>query len=75
MFDLSTFVSLRSDYSSSNVKKIMYFHENQLAYPTRQEDPYKRDMRDFQFGYIQILSSLVADHVCFNSYFNKSKIK
>ena len=79
MFDLSTFLSLRPEYcnniiddsSSSIVKKILYFHENQLAYPTRQEDTYKREIRDFQFGYIQILSSLVADHVCFNSDFNR----
>ena len=76
MFDLSTFLSLRPDYNSSNnskkiVQKILYFHENQLAYPTRQENAYKREIRDFQFGYIQILSSLVADRVCFNSDFNR----
>eukprot|EP00943_MAST-04B_sp_MAST-4B-sp1_P001386 g1386.t1 len=72
MFDLSTFLSLRPDYNNNKiVKKILYFHENQLAYPTRQEDAFKREIRDFQFGYIQILSSLVADRVCFNSDFNR----
>ena len=33
MFDLSTFLSLRHDYASNKVRKIIYFHENQLAYP------------------------------------------
>ena len=71
MFDLSTFLSLRHDYANSKVRKIIYFHENQLAYPTRQDDYFKREFRDFQYGYIQILSSLVADRVCFNSNFNR----
>jgi hypothetical protein len=33
------------------VKKVLYFHENQLCYPV--EDPKERD---FYYGYSQILS-------------------
>ena len=35
------------------IRKIMYFHENQLIYPVQQ----LKD-RDFQYGYNQILSAL-----------------
>ena len=44
---------------------MLYFHENQLNYPVEREEE-----RDFQFGWIQILSCLVADEVCFNSEWN-----
>lgn len=45
--------------------KVVYFHENQLAYPVRNPR-----VRDFQYGYNQILSCLVADRVVFNSHHN-----
>ncbi|XP_042149983.1 glycosyltransferase-like domain-containing protein 1 isoform X2 [Ixodes scapularis] len=45
--------------------KVVYFHENQLAYPVRNPR-----VRDFQYGYNQILSCLVADRVVFNSRHN-----
>ncbi|XP_012929654.1 glycosyltransferase-like domain-containing protein 1 [Heterocephalus glaber] len=47
------------------LKKILYFQENQLVYPVK-----KCQERDFQYGYNQILSCLVADVVVFNSVFN-----
>lgn len=46
-------------------KKIIYFHENQLVYPVRS----KKD-RDFQYGYNQIVSCVVADLILFNSAYN-----
>jgi hypothetical protein len=49
------------------LKKIIYFHENQLCYPTR----FEKD-RDFQFGWNQIVSSLCADVLVFNSEYNRS---
>ena len=46
-------------------RKVLYFHENQLVYPTRCEKD-----RDFQYGYNQIMSALTADLVLFNSSYN-----
>lgn len=43
----------------------MYFHENQLNYPVEKEEE-----KDYQFGWIQILSCLVADTIYFNSNWN-----
>lgn len=47
--NLAELMALRKDLSS--LKKVLYFHENQLVYPVR-----KQQDRDFQFGYNQILS-------------------
>ncbi|XP_066497277.1 tRNA-queuosine alpha-mannosyltransferase [Hoplias malabaricus] len=63
VLSLAELVALRPDLAS--LKKILYFHENQLIYPVR-----KSQERDFQYGYNQILSCLVADEVVFNSEFN-----
>ncbi|RUS82735.1 hypothetical protein EGW08_009515 [Elysia chlorotica] len=63
VLNLAELVALRPDLS--RLKKILYFHENQLVYPVR-----KHQERDFQYGYNQILSSLVADVLVFNSTFN-----
>ena len=54
--NLCDLVALRDDLK--HLKKVLYFHENQLVYPVR-----KQQDRDFQFGYNQILSWLV---LCFN---------
>ncbi|XP_035824606.1 glycosyltransferase-like domain-containing protein 1 isoform X2 [Aplysia californica] len=63
VLNLAELIALRPDLAA--LKKIIYFHENQLIYPVR-----KRQDRDFQYGYNQILSSMVADSVIFNSEFN-----
>lgn len=63
VLNLAELVALRPDLV--HLKKILYFHENQLIYPVR-----KQQERDFQYGYNQILSCLVADVVVFNSQFN-----
>uniref|UniRef100_A0A8W8NUY5 tRNA-queuosine alpha-mannosyltransferase n=1 Tax=Magallana gigas TaxID=29159 RepID=A0A8W8NUY5_MAGGI len=63
VLNLAELVALRPDLAS--LKKIIYFHENQLVYPVRE----KKD-RDIQHGYNQILSCLVADMVVFNSQYN-----
>ncbi|XP_024116437.1 glycosyltransferase-like domain-containing protein 1 isoform X2 [Oryzias melastigma] len=63
VLNLCELVALRPDLS--NLKKVLYFHENQLAYPVRKEQD-----RDFQYGYNQVLSCLVSDVVVFNSHFN-----
>jgi hypothetical protein len=67
ILNLTELIALRKDLF--NLKKIIYFHENQLAYPVRNLD---NKERDFQFGYNQILTSLVADKLVFNSNYNKT---
>ncbi|XP_064394952.1 tRNA-queuosine alpha-mannosyltransferase-like [Halichondria panicea] len=63
VLNLCELISLRPDLSK--LHKVIYFHENQLIYPVR-----KRQDRDFQYGYNEVLSCLVADKVFFNSSFN-----
>ncbi|XP_072039279.1 tRNA-queuosine alpha-mannosyltransferase-like [Amphiura filiformis] len=60
VLNLAELVALRPDLSTTH--KILYFHEHQLVYPVR-----KQQERDFQYGYNQILSCMVADRVLFNS--------
>uniref|UniRef100_A0A8C6UNK4 tRNA-queuosine alpha-mannosyltransferase n=1 Tax=Neogobius melanostomus TaxID=47308 RepID=A0A8C6UNK4_9GOBI len=63
VLNLAELVALRPDLA--RLKKVLYFHENQLLYPRQKEQH-----RDFQYGYNQVLSCLVADQVVFNSLFN-----
>ncbi|XP_060683099.1 glycosyltransferase-like domain-containing protein 1 isoform X5 [Hemiscyllium ocellatum] len=63
VLNLAELVALRPDLAK--LKKVLYFHENQLVYPVR-----KSQERDFQFGYNQVISCLVADVIVFNSAFN-----
>ncbi|KAK6634288.1 hypothetical protein RUM44_004899 [Polyplax serrata] len=63
VLNLAELIALRPDLAA--LYKIIYFHENQLVYPVQKEKD-----RDFQYGYNQILSTLVADKVVFNSYYN-----
>ncbi|KAF7656164.1 hypothetical protein LDENG_00045700 [Lucifuga dentata] len=63
VLNLCELVALRPDLAP--LKKVLYFHENQLVYPVRKDQE-----RDFQYGYNQVLSCLVADVVVFNSHFN-----
>ncbi|XP_061580068.1 glycosyltransferase-like domain-containing protein 1 isoform X1 [Cololabis saira] len=63
VLNLCELVALRPDLG--RLKKVLYFHENQLVYPVRKDQE-----RDFQYGYNQVLSCLVSDVVAFNSRFN-----
>ncbi|XP_075334959.1 tRNA-queuosine alpha-mannosyltransferase isoform X2 [Odontesthes bonariensis] len=63
VLNLCELVALRPDLA--HLKKVLYFHENQLVYPVRKDQD-----RDFQYGYNQVLSCLVSDVVVFNSHFN-----
>lgn len=65
VLNLAELIALRPDLST--LHKVLYFHENQLVYPVR-----KQQERDFQYGYNQIISSLVADTLVFNSQYNKN---
>jgi glycosyltransferase involved in cell wall biosynthesis len=50
-----------------SVPSILYFHENQLAYPVRDELTGERDLH---FGLTQMISALVATRCLFNSRYN-----
>jgi glycosyltransferase involved in cell wall biosynthesis len=48
---------------------VVYFHENQLAYPVRKEEE-----RDQHFSFTNWVSALAADEVWFNSAFNRDSM-
>lgn len=47
---------------------IIYFHENQLTYPTQKDEE-----RDFHFAYSNMTSALAADSVWFNSNYHRDE--
>lgn len=49
VLNLAELIALRPDIAA--IRKVLYFHENQLVYPVR-----KQQDRDFQYGYNQIIS-------------------
>jgi len=66
MIDLGLFKSLLpSKYQ--NLPILLYFHENQLAYP------WTTNVKDWDrtYAWINYTSALVADKVCFNSAYNR----
>ncbi|MDY0059914.1 MAG: DUF3524 domain-containing protein [Myxococcota bacterium] len=52
----------------AGIPSILYFHENQLAYPVR---PEFAGERDFHFGFSQLLAATVATVPVFNSRHNR----
>lgn len=62
--DLATFRALEPE-SLRYRPHVLYFHENQFAYPNRVEAE-----RDNHFGITQLLSSLAAERCLFNSRYN-----
>ena len=51
----------------ARLPKVVWFHENQWAYPVREERE-----RDRHFGFTQLVSAAAADLCLFNSEFNRS---
>ncbi|MCA8955301.1 MAG: DUF3524 domain-containing protein [Planctomycetes bacterium] len=51
------------------VPRVLYFHENQLAYPQRVPDP---NGRDLHFAFTQLTSALAASCCVFNSDYNRT---
>ncbi|GJQ79419.1 hypothetical protein Trydic_g16278 [Trypoxylus dichotomus] len=62
--NLAELLGIRGDLQG--LKKIVYFHENQLIYPVKVIKE-----RDIQYAYNQIVTCLAADLLIFNSSFNK----
>lgn len=50
----------------ASLPAVIYFHENQLTYPTRQP-------RDYHYGYSNFLSAVRADAVWFNTQFHQDE--
>jgi len=50
------------------VPAVVYFHENQLTYPVRKEDP-----RDGHYGFTNIATAIAADEIWFNSAFHRDE--
>ncbi len=65
MLDLATFRGL-APADVASLPAIVYFHENQLTYPTRRED-----VRDRHFAFTNFTTALAADEVWFNSAFHQ----
>lgn len=63
MLDLATLVGL-APRGLARLPRVVYFHENQAAYPVRHAD-----CRDVHFSLIQMNAALAADAVWFNSRF------
>lgn len=67
MLNLAEFVGL-VDERVRQIKRIVYFHENQLTYPVRVESE-----RDYQFAVTNMTTALAADTVWFNSAFHRDE--
>ena len=64
-------------YAFANIAKdeipcILYFHENQFAYPISNLDTQKTNKRDNHYSFINLTSSLYANNLVFNSEFNRN---
>ncbi len=69
MLDLSSFLALTRDITW-DIPAVMYFHENQFAYPWQETDRDILKGRDMHYCFINFVSALAADHVFFNSRYN-----
>jgi len=76
MLDLTTFLAL-SRRRTAQLPTVLYLHENQLTYPLP-EDPEQGPMRrqrgerDLHYAFINYASMLTANHIVFNSEFQRS---
>ena len=68
MLDLSSFVAHAK--VSPEVKKAIYFHENQLTYPWSPQDRDLKKGRDNHYAFINFSSALLADACFFNSEYH-----
>jgi len=67
MLGLAEFRGLCSE-DIRRLPAIVYFHENQLTYPTQKDEE-----RDFHFAYSNMTSALAADSVWFNSNYHRDE--
>lgn len=67
MLNLAEFTGLVPD-KLSTLPKLVYFHENQLTYPSRFNTE-----KDMHFAYTNFCTALTADHIWFNSNFHMNE--
>lgn len=65
MLDLTAFRGL-ANTDITALPCVVYFHENQLTYPTR-----RGNQRDLHFAFTNFITALVADDAWFNSRFHR----
>lgn len=65
MLNLAEFIGLAPP-PIQPLPRVVYFHENQLTYPVRHQEP-----RDLHFAYSNFTSTIAADQVWFNSDFHR----
>jgi len=65
MLNLAEFLGL-CPLEVRRLPSVVYFHENQLTYPRRRDDP-----RDLHFAFTNMTTGLAADRVWFNSAFHR----
>lgn len=70
MIDLSTFLALIRSKLKSSTKIKVYFHENQFAYPWKNDAEDVKLKRDMHYGFTNYATAAVADEVLFNSTYN-----
>ena len=71
MLDLTTFLSLTRN-RTAHIPVVLYMHENQLNYPWSPTDRDVKHKRDNHYSFINFVSALTANAVCFNSHFHLS---
>ena len=70
MLNLAEFVGL-VDERIRRLPKVIYFHENQLTYPSAGHVDESSRQRDYQYAFTNLTSALAADQVWFNSEFHR----
>lgn len=73
MLDLSVFLT-QTRQRTAELPTVLYFHENQLAYPWSPTDADVRLQRDNHYAFINFTSALAADHILFNSPYNRNSM-
>ncbi len=70
MLDLTTFLALTRK-RTAGIPVALYFHENQICYPSTPSGSAVQQKRDQQYGFINYTSALAADAVLFNSRYHQ----
>ena len=70
MMDVALFLSLTRK-KFAKIPCVLYFHENQFAYPKSPLDEDCLAQRDDHYGFINFTSALSVDRIFFNSKFNR----
>ena len=71
MLDFACFLAL-AKIDQQKVSTAIYFHENQITYPWKNETTKHQKEKNHHYSFINFVSCLSADKVFFNSAFHKS---